>query len=131
MNNKDLGSFILRLTLGALMLLHGFAKFKGVDWMDEPLIARGLPTILKYGVFVGEIIIPIMLILGIRTRFAALIFMINCGFAVWLAHSSDIFKLSSHGGWSIELLGLYFFGALALFFFGGGKYSFSQKSSWD
>ena len=51
--------------------------------------------------------------------------------AVGMAHAGDIFTLSQSGGWAIELPALYFFGAVALIFTGGGKYALSNKHLWD
>ena len=134
MNNRnfiDIGLLIIRASLGILMLLHGINKLGGIPFIEKKLIEIGLPAFIAYGVYIGEIIAPILIIIGFRTRIAALIFAFNCLVAVLLVHSSDIFSLNKHGAWAIELLGLYFFVSLALFFMGGGKYSISSKSVWD
>lgn len=130
--NLDLGLLILRLSVGILMLLHGIAKIQHGAGAIEGIVANaGLPSFIAYGVYIGEIVAPVFIILGLGTRLAALIFAFNCFTAAILAHSADIFTLSATGGWSVELLGLYFFGALALVFTGGGKYAFSRKYIWD
>nr|WP_315239447.1 DoxX family protein [uncultured Flavobacterium sp.] len=130
--NNDLGLLILRITIGFLMLLHGFAKFSGgLEFISGMLVEKGLPGFFAYGVLVGEILAPIAILIGFRTRLAALIYAFNCLVAVLMAHSADIFKLGEHGGWALELLGLYFFGALALFFTGGGKLAVSKNNNWD
>lgn len=128
----DFGLLILRLAVGVLMLLHGIAKLKsGISGIEGLLGSQELPSFLAYGVYVGEVLAPVFFIVGYRTRFAALLFMINCVVAALLAHSNEIFVLSKQGGWAIELLGLFFFGALALFFTGGGRYALSTQSRWD
>ncbi len=130
--NQDLGLLILRLTLGGLMLFHGIAKLiHGVGGIEGMLAAKGLPAFLAYGVYVGEIIVPILLIIGFRTRIAAIIFAFNMLVALLLAHSGDIFSLSQHGGWAVELIALFLFGAVALFFTGGGQYALSKNDQWD
>ena len=130
--NNDFGLLILRITIGLLMLLHGFAKFNGgLEFISGMLVEKGLPGFFSYGVLVGEILAPIAIIIGFRTRIAALIYAFNCFVAALMAHSADIFKMSDHGGWALELLGLYFFTALVLFFTGGGKYSFSKNNNWE
>jgi len=130
--NQDLGLLILRLTLGVLMLFHGIAKLMhGLEGIQGMLTSKGLPAILSYGVFVGEIIVPIMIIVGFRTRLAAIIFAFNMLVALSLAHSGDIFSLSKHGGWAVELIALFLFGAIALFFTGSGKYALSSVHRWD
>ncbi|CAC9974308.1 DoxX family protein [Flavobacterium sp. WLB] len=130
--NNDFGLLILRITIGFLMLLHGISKFKGgLDFISGMLVEKGLPGFFAYGVIIGEILAPILIIIGFRTRIAALIFAFNCFVAVLMAHSQDIFKLSDHGGWELDLLGLYFFTAIALFFTGGGKFAASKSNKWD
>jgi putative oxidoreductase len=129
--NIDLALLILRLAVGLLMLLHGIAKMKGISSIEGLLTSKGFPSFLAYGVYVTEIIAPFFLVIGYRTRLAAGVYAMGILTAVFLAHPADIFTLSKHGGWEIELLGLYFFGALALIISGGGKYAFSSKSGWD
>lgn len=127
----DVGLLILRLSLGLLMLLHGIAKIPDLSGIKGLLLMHGLPSFIAYGVLVGEVLAPIALIIGFRTRIAALIFAINCIVALLLAHAGDVFTMSGTGGWALELLGLYMFGSVALFFTGGGNLSISKKNMWD
>lgn len=130
--NIDFGILILRLSLGVLMLLHGISKLMyGPGFIENIVTSAGLPSFIAYGVYVGEVIAPIFIILGYGTRVAAAIFAFNMVVAVGLAHGADVFTLSETGGWSLELQGLYFFGALALVFTGGGRYALSNKHLWD
>lgn len=129
--NIDLGLLILRISIGLLMLLHGIAKLKGVSFIEGLLTEKGLPAFIAYGVYVTEIIAPLLLIIGFRTRLSAIVYVAGVLVAIILVHSSDIFTLNQHGGWGIELLGLYLFGAVALIFTGGGKFSLSSKTDWD
>jgi len=42
--HEDGGRFLLRLTVGGLMLFHGLHKlFDGVDGISAMLVAKGLP----------------------------------------------------------------------------------------
>lgn len=130
--NTDLGLLILRVSLGIMMLLHGVAKlFYGIGFIEQQIVDMGLPVFFAYGVYFGEVVAPLFLIFGVGTRLAAGVFFINCIVAVLMVHSADVFAISEHGGWAIELLGLYFFGALALIFTGGGRYALSSKYLWD
>lgn len=130
MRNTNLGLLILRLSLGLMMLLHGIAKLQGLDFIKNLLLNKGLPEVLAYAVFIGEIIAPILLIIGYRTRFAALILALNCLTIIYLSNY-DLFSLGKYGAWGAELPGLFLFGSLALFFTGGGRYGASSKNSWD
>jgi putative oxidoreductase len=131
-NRHDLASLILRLTLGILMLLHGIAKIsKGVGKIGERFTDVGLPEFLAYAVYVGEVLAPIMMIVGYRTRLASVLYAGTMVVAVWLAHASDVLTLGKGGGWAIELQGMFFFGAIVLLLLGGGKYAISGRSKWD
>lgn len=128
----DLGILVLRIAIGGLMLLHGINKLThGIDGISQMLESKGLPAFIAYGVYIGEVIAPLMIIIGYRTRIAAAIFAINCFVAMILAHSQDIFSLNDHGAWGVELLGLYLLGAKALYLMGGGKYAVSTTNRWD
>lgn len=130
--NLNLGLLIIRLSLGVLMLFHGIAKLAhGVDFISGILASKGLPSFIAYGVYIGEVIAPIFIVLGFRTRIASLILFINMLVIVFLVHMSDIFTFSETGGWKLELVGFYMFGGLALFFMGGGKYALSKSNTWD
>ncbi len=129
--NTDLGLFILRIAVGLLMLLHGIAKLKGLDFIETLLTNNGLPAFMKYGVYITEIVAPILIIIGFRTRLAAAVFAFGALFAMLLAHAGEIFTINQYGGWGVELIGLYFLGSLALFFTGGGKWGLSSSNDWD
>lgn len=130
--NADTGLLILRLALGILMFLHGIQKIrKGISGIQADLTEVGLPAFFANGVYIGELLAPLMLIIGYRTRVAALIYVANCLVAMLLVHASSIFAFGKNGGWGVELLGLYLFGALTLFFTGSGKYALSFGHKWD
>jgi putative oxidoreductase len=126
------GLLLLRFTLGILMFLHGYSKIvNGVEGIENNLIEKGLPGFIAYGVYVGEVIAPLMMIVGFRVRLASLVFAFNMLVAALLAHPDEIFALTSRGVWAIEKIGLFFFGALVLVITGGGKYSITTNSKWD
>ena len=132
MKNLNLGLLILRISLGVLFLLHGIAKIEhGIGGIEGILENKGLPSFFAYGVFVGEIIAPIMLIIGFRTRIAAIFYIITMVFAVYLNHMGDIGIRTPSGAWGIEVQALFLLGALALFFTGSGKLAVSTKHKWD
>src|SRR5438477_2631093 len=69
----NLGLLILRLAVGGLMLFHGIAKINsGVEMLKPALVAKGIPDFFVYGIYIAEVLAPVMIILGIRTRLAAL-----------------------------------------------------------
>jgi putative oxidoreductase len=120
----DAGRLVLRLTVGILVLLHGIAKLSGpLDPIVGMLGKIGLPAALAYGVYIGEILAPILLIVGVWTRAAAVVVAINMVFAVLLAHRSQLFSLGGQGGYALELQALFLFSALAIALLGAGRYS--------
>jgi putative oxidoreductase len=125
----DLGKLVLRLGLGALLLLHGLSKLDGgVDWIAGMVAARGLPGFVAYGVYIGEIVAPALIILGIYARIGGLIAAINMLFVLGLVHLKDLFVLGKSGGWALELQGLYLVGGLVILLIGAGRYSLGGRS---
>ncbi|RBQ30049.1 DoxX family protein [Aliarcobacter vitoriensis] len=124
----DIGKLILRLTLGILMIFHGLNKLNGIDGIKSLIASNGLPQFLAYGVYLGEIIVPILIIIGFYTRISSFIYASTMVFAIYLAHSSQIFALNEKtGGLIIELQLLFMFGAVALMFLGAGKISLDKR----
>lgn len=132
MKNQNLGILVLRVSLGALMLIHGISKLQhGIDGIVGMIEQSGLPGIIAYGVYLGEVIAPLMLIVGFRTRIAAIPLVVTMLVAIFLVSSGNLFSLTTSGGLAIELPALYLFGALLLFFTGGGNIAVSNNNRWD
>ena len=126
--NADLGRLLLRLGLGGLILFHGYAKLKGgIDPITQLVTAMGLPGVVAYGVYVGEVVAPLLLIVGWLARVGASIIAINMVFAVSLAHRPELFKLAASGGYALELQALYLIVAVALALMGPGRYSIDER----
>ncbi|MGB0929484.1 MAG: DoxX family protein [Chitinophagales bacterium] len=126
------GKLILRLVLGLLMLLHGIDKITGgVSGLAGLLSSKGIPSFIVYGIYIGEVVAPLLMIVGYRARLGGLIVAFTMLAAVLLAHSVDVLTLNEHGGWGIELQGLYLFGGLAVACLGAGKYAVSSSNQWD
>lgn len=123
---NDLGTLILRLAVGGMMLPHGIAKITGgVGPIGDMLAAKGLPHAMAYGAYVGEVLAPALIVIGLLTRPASVILLVNMLVAIFLAHSGDVLKMNPHGGWAIELQMFYLLGALSLVFLGAGRFSVS------
>ncbi len=125
----DAGKLLLRIAVGGLMLFHGISKLqKGIGGIETRVTDAGLPAFVALGVYVGEIIAPVLILLGIWTRPAALIVAVNMLFVIGLAHSKDIFALSPKGGaWAIELQMFYLLTALALACVGSGRFTITGR----
>ena len=125
---SDLGKLILRLTLGVLLLLHGIAKISsGTAGVEKMLEGAGLPGFVAYGVYVGEVLAPLLVIIGFYARVGAVLIVVNMLFAIMLAHRADLFVLTKTGGWVLELQGFFLFTALALALIGPGRFGINQR----
>lgn len=121
---EDTAKLLLRLALGALMLLHGINKVTGgIDPILGAVAKAGLPPTLGYAVYAGEVLAPLLLILGAWTRAAAVVLAINMLVAVALVHVTQLTTLSPNGGWVLELQAFYLVTALAIALLGAGRYS--------
>lgn len=132
--SEDLGKLLLRISVGLVLIFHGYFKIvNGIEWIKPMLGGVGLPGFLAYGVYLGEFVAPLMVILGLRARIAAPVIVINMVMAIILAHRNQIFSIKeAGGGWAIELDALILLGALALFFLGGGRFGITKgKNAWD
>jgi putative oxidoreductase len=124
--NDAVGKLVLRLLVGVLILFHGVSKLTSsgsLDFITTQLTGSGLPGFIAYGVFVGEVIAPLLLILGIYSRVGGALVACNMLFAVGLMHTGDLFAMTEHGGYRLELQAFYLFGGLAVLFLGSGRYA--------
>lgn len=123
-SHEDLGRLLLRLAVGGLMLFHGVHKLiGGVDGIAGMLAAKGLPEFIAYGVLVGEVLCPVLIILGIFTRPAALVLAFTMVVAWLMVGIGETGSLDVTGAWAIESIVYFFLGALAVAFMGAGRYS--------
>jgi putative oxidoreductase len=121
-SSPDAGLLLLRLWLGVSMVwLHGWAKlvavFAGRLSFPDPLGLGSAPSFLL-AIF-AEIICSVFLVLGLWTRWAALILAFTMGVAFFVVGKVD-WKGS-------ELAWLYFGGYLVLFVAGAGRLSMDKK----
>jgi len=120
----DAALLVLRLVLGVLMLLHGIGKLPSPpDFIVGALAKAGLPSVLAYGVYLGEIVGPVLIIIGVWTRLGAFLIAGNMVVAVLMAHTGDLFHMNKEGGYALELQAMYLFTAVALVLTGAGRYS--------
>jgi putative oxidoreductase len=120
----DMGKLVLRFTLAILLLFHGFSKLiNGVGPIEAMVAKAGLPGPVAYLTLIGEVVAPILILIGLWTRPAALIVVINMIVALVLVHTTQIFTLSKTGGWALELQGFYLFTAIAVAMLGAGRHS--------
>ena len=122
--SQDTAKLLLRLALGVLILLHGISKIKGGPGFIVDVVTKaGLPSALAYLVYIGEVLAPVLLIVGLFTRVAALIVAVNMLFAIGLVHMGQLMSISKTGGWELELQGIYLATAVAIALLGAGRFS--------
>jgi putative oxidoreductase len=120
----DIGRLILRVTLAALLLFHGIDKIvHGIAWMQRPLAALHLPFFVAYGVYVGEVVAPLLVLLGLGTRLAAGVIALNMVMALVLEAGRNILTIQPAGGWGIELEAFYMLVAVVVALVGPGRFA--------
>jgi putative oxidoreductase len=113
--------------VGGLLLFHGIDKIlHGIGYIEGMMTVQGLPKYLAFGVYVGEVLAPLLLLLGWRSRWWAAIIAFNMAAAIYLVHSKSFLELGAHGSWSLESPMFFFLGALAIVFLGSGKYAIAR-----
>lgn len=127
MDAQSIGKLILRVMVGGLLLFHGMDKIlHGIGYIEKMMIVQGLPRYIAYGVYIGEVAAPILLILGWKSRWWAGVIVINMAVAIYLVQLRSFFALGAHGSWALETPMLFLLGALAISFLGSGKYALSK-----
>ena len=130
--NDSFGKLVLRLTVGVLLLLHGIHKIMhGIAPIEHMIAMHGLPPVLAYAVYIGEVVAPTLVILGLFARAGGLLIVINMTVAVLLAGGGRFLALNKMGGYALELEAFYMFGGLAIMFLGAGRFSLGGDRRWD
>jgi len=128
------GKLVLRLTVGILLLMHGVAKiFSGVDWLDGMLVNAGLPVFFKWGAYVGEVVAPLLVILGVYARIGGALIVVQMLFALSLAHIpyGHLTMIGQEGAWELETQAFFLFGGLAIALFGSGRFGLNIGKCWN
>jgi len=118
------GKFLLRVSLGLLLLPHGIAKLQGgVNDVQRMVVAAGLPEPLGYAVFVGELLAPLMLLVGYHVRWAGLLVVLNMLAAIAIVHSHELLAFSRQGTLVLELQYFFLMSAVVVMFVGPGRWA--------
>ncbi len=120
---EDIGKLLLRLGLGGLLLFHGIHKLlNGLGPIKAMLAAHNLSDTLAYGVYLGELVAPILIILGLFSRIGGLLVVFNMIVALLLAHTAYLLALTPEsGGYALELQAFYLICGLAVTLLGAGR----------
>ena len=121
---EDLGKLLLRVIVGALMLFHGVDKLRnGVAGVREDLMSAGLPGVLAWLTYAAEVIAPVLIIVGIWTRLAALLYAGTLVVAIGLVHADAFTRLEPTGAWAAEVYVFYIATPIAVALLGAGRYA--------
>ncbi|MEG0948720.1 MAG: DoxX family membrane protein [Bacteroidales bacterium] len=115
---RAIANLFLRVFVGFVMLTHGFLKLTNFATLStqffDPL-GIGTEASLILSIF-AEVVCSFLLILGLLTRPAALVLVINMSVAAFLVHSEHLFAQK-------ELALMYLAIYIVVTVVGGGKYS--------
>lgn len=116
-NYPDLALLLLRLSFGAFMLTHGIPK---IGMLSDPStfgdpIGLG-PTVSLVLAIIGEVVAPILVMIGFKTKWSAIPVIITMGVAAFIVHAKDDLGTKEHAL-------LFFFAFFVIFLAGAGKYS--------
>jgi putative oxidoreductase len=124
----DIAKLLLRVSLGGMMLFHGIAKITGgIDFLFRMMERNQLPPWLAYGVYSGEVLAPLLLIIGWYARVGAGLVIVNMLVVFAYAHRADLLTRSSTGGWAVELEAFYLVCALVVALIGPGRYAINRR----
>jgi putative oxidoreductase len=117
-----IGLLLLRLGFSGLMLTHGIPKLmnlvEGNLEFSDPLGIGAVPSLIL--TVIGEVVCPILIIIGYKTRLAAIPAAITMAVAAFMVHGADPIGTK-------EKALLYLFAFVIIALTGPGKYSVDKK----
>lgn len=122
---SSIGLLILRLGMGAYMAMHGWGKLESLragefaNFPDPFKVGEKNSLMLAVA---AEFVCPILVMLGLATRLAAIGPIVAMSVAAFIVHAADPWTMSGAGG-SKEPALLFLTGFATLFFTGAGRFS--------
>lgn len=114
-HHPQAGAVLLRTTLALLLLFHGWSKITGgVGWLVDMVQGHGLPGYLAYAVYLGEVVAPLLMLVGVWVVPAALVVAVNMLVALFLVHQGHFLSINKSGGWELELQAFFLVSALVV-----------------
>ncbi len=120
---KHIGLALLRIAPSALMLSHGIPKFQNLISGEEIQFADPIGIGMAPSLFltvIGELVCPILMIVGFKTRWAAIPAAITMAVAAFIVHGADPLQKKE-----LALIYLIIFTTVSLL--GPGKFSIDRK----
>lgn len=121
-NFNDIALLLLRVGFSGMMLTHGIPKLaklgdSPIEFADPIGVGSTLSLILT---LIGEVLAPALILIGFKTKLAAIPAAITMLVAAFVVHLSDPIGTK-------EKALLYLIGFLVIFLAGPGKYSIDKK----
>jgi len=123
---QPLALLVMRLALGAIMVVHGYHKvFGGLHHHAQMVAGVGLPAWLGYVSSFTEFLGGLLILVGFFTRPAAFAVCLDLSVAIWKVHlHNGIIGSPDRPGYEFALAAAVL--AFALIFFGGGPIAFDH-----
>lgn len=119
---KDFGLLILRVGTAGLMLTHGIPKFlmiiNGNFEFGDPLGIGPVPSLIL--ATISEFLCPILVIIGLKTRWAVVPTIMTMLVAAFIVHGADPISVK-------EKAFLFLISFIAILMLGPGKFSIDKK----
>ena len=121
-NFNDFALAILRIGFSAALLTHGIPKISMLLYnpsgFSDPIGIGGTASLIL--AIIGEVIAPLLVLLGFKTRIAAIPVIITMAVATFVVHANDPFGAK-------EKAILYMIAFITIALTGAGKYSVDGK----
>ena len=121
-NYNHLALLILRIGFGGFMLTHGIPKierlFESPVKFTDPFGIGDTATLIL--TIFGEVVAPIFIIIGYKTKLASIPSIITMAVAAFVIHAKDDLGTKEHAL-------LFMIAFIAIFLAGPGKYSVDKK----
>ena len=118
---RSIGLFLLRQAIGIMLIHHGYEKLDNIENFADAFVRPlhlPFPILLSYVAAFSEIGGSWLLITGLGTRLGAMAIMGTISVAIYHAIITSGFNI-----YLLELLGLYWGGAVCILLNGGGMFS--------
>ncbi|WP_396634686.1 DoxX family protein [Maribacter sp. R86514] len=119
---KDIGLAFFRIAISAMMLTHGLPKFQKLISGDfefaDPFGIGAAPSLFL--AVIGEFICPILIIIGFKSRLAAIPAAITMAVAAFITHGADDFSTK-------EKALFYLVAFITISLVGPGKFGIDKK----
>lgn len=118
----DIAKLVGRVSVGVLLLFHGVHKLlNGIEPIKQAVIGHHMPEFLSYGVYLGELVGPALVISGLFSRLGGILIVMDMLAAIYLSQTHNLAAVTPQGGYALELEVFYLVGGLCVALSGAGR----------